>query len=216
MGITTAQLFFRRFRMFTTTPLSFLLALAAPRIAYRDTAARDAELARRAAREPDAFCELYQRYLPGIYRYHLARTGQAEEAEDLAAQTFLTAWEAIGSFRGQGSFAAWLFGIASHKLVDHYRRRRDELPLDVAEDQPSPQPLPEDAAIQHLEMGRVARALRLLNPERAEALVLVLLGGLSMAEAAQTLGKSEAAVKMLVHRGLAELKERLAVHLEVR
>ena len=69
--------------------------------------------------------------------------------------------------------------------------------------------------MQRLEMRRVARVLRLLSPERAEALVLVLFGGLSMAEAAQTLGKSEAAVKMLIHRGLTELKERLAVHLEV-
>jgi len=216
MGINTAQLFFHRLRMLTTTPLSLFLALAAPRIAYRDTAAHDAELARHAGRDPEAFSELYQRYLPGVYRYHLARTGQVQEAEDLTAQTFLTAWEAIGNFRGQGSFAAWLFGIASHKLADHYRRRRPELPLEMAETQHSPDPLPEEAAVQHLEMQRVTRVLRLLNPERAEALVLVLFGGLSMAEAAQTLGKSEAAVKMLIHRGLIELKERLAVHLEVR
>ncbi|HSQ17277.1 MAG TPA: RNA polymerase sigma factor [Anaerolineales bacterium] len=216
MGINTAQLFFHRLRMLTTTPLSLFLALAAPRIAYRDTAAHDAELAHRAGRDPEAFSELYQRYLPGVYRYHLARTGQVQEAEDLTAQTFLTAWEAIGNFRGQGSFAAWLFGIASHKLADHYRRQKSELPLELAETQPSPDPLPEEAAVQRLEMRRVARVLRLLSPERAEALVLVLFGGLSMAEAAQTLGKSEAAVKMLIHRGLAELKERLAVHLEVR
>jgi RNA polymerase sigma-70 factor (ECF subfamily) len=215
MGIFTAQLFFRRLRMLTTTPLSLLVAFAAPRIAYRDSAAQDAELARRAASDPDAFSQLYQRFLPGVYRYHLARTGQVQEAEDLTAQTFLTALESIHGFRGQGSFAAWLFGIASHKLADHYRRRRPELPLELAETLHSPNPLPEEAAVQRQEMRRVSRALRLLTPERAEALVLVLFGGLSMAEAAQSLGKSEAAVKMLVHRGLSELKERLAVHLEV-
>ena len=215
MGIFTAQLFFHRLRMLTVTPLSLIVALAAARVSYRDTAVRDAELARRAAHDPEAFSELYQRYLSGVYRYHLARTGQVQEAEDLTAQTFLTAWEAIGGFRGQGSFAAWLFGIASHKLADHYRRRRVELPLELAEEQHSPHPLPEEAAMQKLEMRRVTSALRLLSPERAEALVLVLFGGLSMAEAAQTLGKSEAAVKMLIHRGLTELKERLAVHLEV-
>jgi RNA polymerase sigma-70 factor (ECF subfamily) len=214
MGIFTAQLFFRRLRMLTFSPLSLVVAFA-PRIAYRDTAVQDAELARRAASDPDAFSELYQRYLPGVYRYHLARTGQVQEAEDLTAQTFLTALESIHSFRGQGSFAAWLFGIASHKLADHYRRRRPELPLELAEAVHSPNPLPEEAAVQRLEMRRVTRALRLLSPERAEALVLVIFGGLSMAEAAQALGKTEAAVKMLIHRGLKELKERLAVHLEV-
>ena len=214
MGIFTAQLFFRRLRMLTFSPLSLVVAFA-PRIDYRDTAVQDAELARRAASDPDAFSELYQRFLPGVYRYHLARTGQVQEAEDLTAQTFLTALEAIHSFRGQGSFTAWLFGIASHKLADHYRRRHPELPLELAEALHSPNQLPEEAAVQRLEMRRVARALRLLSPERAEALVLVIFGGLSMAEAAQALGKTEAAVKMLIHRGLKELKERLAVHLEV-
>jgi DNA-directed RNA polymerase specialized sigma24 family protein len=94
---------------------------------------------------PDAFSELYHRYLPGIYRYHLARTGHVQEAEDLTAQTFLTALESIASFRGQGSFASWLFGIASHKLADHYRRSRIELPLEEAEDLHSQAPLPEEA-----------------------------------------------------------------------
>jgi RNA polymerase sigma-70 factor (ECF subfamily) len=216
MGIYTAQLFLHRLRMLTSTPLPLILALAAPRRSYHDTARQDSELARRAAHDPEAFSELYQRYLPGVYRYHLARTGQVQEAEDLAAQTFLTALEAIHGFRGQGSFAAWLFGIASHKLVDHYRRRRPELPLELAEEMHSPDPLPETAVLQRLEIGRVAHALHLLSPERAEALVLCLFGGLSAAEAAQTMGKSEAAVKMLLHRGLAELQERLAVHLEVR
>jgi len=175
----------------------------------------DIELARRAAGDPDAFTDLYRRYLPGIYRYHLARTGHVQEAEDLTAQTFLTALESIRSFRGQGSFSSWLFGIASHKLADHYRRSRIELPLEEAEHLHSPVPLPEEAALQHLELARVARVLRLISPERAEALVLCLFGGLSLAEAARVVGKSEAAVKMLVHRGVCDLQERLAVNLEV-
>jgi DNA-directed RNA polymerase specialized sigma24 family protein len=57
--------------------------------------------------------------------------------------------------------------------------------------------------------------LKLISPERAEALVLCLFGGLSLAETAQVVGKSEAAVKMLVHRGICDLQDRLAVHLEV-
>jgi DNA-directed RNA polymerase specialized sigma24 family protein len=65
----------------------------------------------------DAFTELYHRHLPGIYRYHLARTGHVQEAEDLTAQTFLTALESISSYRGQGRFASWLFGIARHRRL---------------------------------------------------------------------------------------------------
>ena len=177
--------------------------------------ADDIEVARRASSDPDAFTELYHRYLPGIYRYHLARTGHVQEAEDLTAQTFLTALESIRSFRGQGSFSSWLFGIASHKLADHYRRSRTELPLEEAENLHSPVPLPEEATLQHLELARVAQVLSLISPERAEVLVLCLFGGLSLVEAARVVGKSEAAVKMLVHRGTCDLQERLAVHPEV-
>jgi len=200
----------------TTIPL--ILTLVSPHPdnkAAGSSCANDVELARRATGDPQAFTELYHRHLPSIYRYHLARTGHVQEAEDLTAQTFLTAFESIRSYRGQGSFSSWLFGIASHKLADHYRRNRTELPLEEAENIHSPNPLPEDAAIQRLELARIARVLRLISPERAEALVLCLFGGLSLAEAAHVVGKSEAAVKMLVHRGICDLQERLAVHPEV-
>jgi RNA polymerase sigma-70 factor (ECF subfamily) len=173
------------------------------------------ELARRSASDPETFSMLYYRYLTPIYRYHLARTGHVQEAEDLTAQTFLTALESIRSFRGQGSFASWLFGIASHKLADHFRHTRDELPLEEAEQLHSPEPLPDETVHDRLEMARVARVLRVISPERAEALVLCLFGGLSLSEAARTVGKSEAAVKMLVHRGLCDLQERLTARLEV-
>jgi len=204
--------------MLKLTTLSLILTLVSPhpngRVGNSSTV-DDMDLARRAASDPQAFTELYHRYLNGIYRYHLARTGHIQEAEDLTAQTFLTALESLRSFRGQGSFAAWLFGIASHKLADHYRRSRVELPLEQAEQLHSPIPLPEETVLQRLELRRVARVLKLISPERAEALVLCLFGGLSLAEAARIVGKSEAAVKMLVHRGLCDLQERLATHLEV-
>ena len=173
------------------------------------------DLARRAEHDPDAFTELYHRYLPKVYRYHLARTGHIQEAEDLTAQTFLTAYESIRTFRGESKFSSWLFGIASHKLADHYRRSRLELPLEVAEQVHSPLPLPEEFASISLDLAQVTRHLKLISPERAEALVLCLFAGLSLAEAAKAVGKSEAAVKMLVHRGISDLQERLAAHLEV-
>jgi RNA polymerase sigma-70 factor, ECF subfamily len=214
----TAQQFIYRIRMLKLTTLTLILTMASSHQggkAADSSSVNDIELARSAVSDPDAFTELYHRYLNGIYRYHLARTGDVQEAEDLTGQTFLTALESIRSFRGQGSLSSWLFGIASHKLADHYRRRRIELPLEEAENLQSPVPPPEVATQQNLELARVTRVLRLISPDRAEALVLCLFGGLSLAEAAQVVGKSEAAVKMLVHRGICDLQERLAVNLEV-
>ena len=217
IAFTTLR-FLQRLQMLKITTLSMFMTLVSSYPngnAASSSITGDIELARRAVNDPEAFTELYHRYLPGIYRYHLARTGHVQEAEDLTAQTFLTALESIRSFRGQGNFSSWLFGIASHKLVDHYRKSRTELPLEEVEDLQSPIPLPEEAALQHLELARVVRVLRLISPERAEALVLCFFGGLSLAEAAQVVGKSEAAVKMLVHRGICDLQERLAINLEV-
>jgi RNA polymerase sigma-70 factor (ECF subfamily) len=200
----------------TTLSLIFHLFSAQPQEKASSSFTTDElELARRAAHDPDAFTELYHHYLARIYRYHLARTGNIQEAEDLTAQTFLTAFESISSFRGKGRFSSWLFGIASHKLADHYRRSRLESSLEEADQVHSPLPLPEEAVAQRLDLARVARLLKLISPERAEALVLCLFGGLSLAETAQVVGKSEAAVKMLVHRGICDLQDRLAVHLEV-
>jgi RNA polymerase sigma-70 factor (ECF subfamily) len=204
--------------MLKSTSLTFIFLLFSPHPdgkAAGSSTVEDVELARRAAHDPDAFTELYHRHLRDVYRYHLARTGHVQEAEDLTAQTFLTALESISSFRGQGRFSSWLFGIASHKLADHYRRSRTELPLEEAEQVHSPIPLPEETVSQQLDLARVARVLSLISPERAEALVLCLFSGLSLAEAAQVVGKSKAAVKMLVHRGLCDLQERLASYLEV-
>jgi RNA polymerase sigma-70 factor (ECF subfamily) len=167
----------------------------------------DHQLALRSRNDPDAFAELYRRHLQRIYRYHLARCGDAQDAQDLTAQTFLTALEQIHTFRGQSSFLGWLFGIASHKVADHFRRRKGHVPLEEALEVPHPGPLPEEQANTNLQLAQVGRAMKRLSPERAEALGLRLVAGLSAAEVGRVMGKSEAAVKMLVHRGLQELQE---------
>lgn len=79
---------------------------------------------------------------------------------------------------------------------------------------PPPPPSPEAIVASRLRVDAVLRALKTLAPERAEALALRVFGGLSVAEAAAVLGKSEAAVKMLMHRATSDLQERLAYQIE--
>ncbi len=167
----------------------------------------DETLARTARRDPTAFVELYRRHVQRVYAYHLARTGSVSDAQDLTSLTFVAALEGIATFRGEGSFAAWLMSIAHYKLVGHYRQRRPQVPLEAAAGLPHPDPAPEEEAEQRERFERVSRALNEISPERCEALVLRLFGGLSAAETARVLGKSQAAVKMLVHRGLGDLRE---------
>jgi len=172
-------------------------------------------LAQQAIGNVDAFAELYRRNLTRVYRYHIAHVGNVKDAEDLTSQTFMAALEGIRSFRRTGSFAAWILGIASKNRLMYFRGRRPEVPLDEATGYPG-LGLPTDKAVtQRLQLEAVSRALRKISADRAEAIILTYFGSLSNAEAARILNKSEAAVKMLVARGLHDLRERTSLALEV-
>jgi RNA polymerase sigma-70 factor, ECF subfamily len=174
----------------------------------------DDELARRAQQDPAAFAALYRRHLNRVYRYLLARLGDVHLAQDVTAQTFLAALESLPSYRRQGTFAAWLLTIARNKAADAFRGRRITVPLETAAQAESTAPSPEAIVASRLELQEVVRALRTVSPERAEALALRFFGGLDAAEVAAAMGKTEAAVKMLVHRAVRDLRERLAYRSE--
>jgi RNA polymerase sigma-70 factor (ECF subfamily) len=173
------------------------------------------DLARQAITDVDAFTELYHRHLTRVYRYHVAHTGNVKDAEDLTSQTFMAALEGIRSFRGTGSFAAWIMGIASRKRLMFFRGSKPQIPLDAAVHYPSPVLPTDQAASRRLELESLARALQQISADRSEAIILTFFGGLSHAEAGRVLNKSEAAVKMLVSRGLQDLRERTSLALEV-
>jgi len=173
------------------------------------------QLARDAVSNVDAFAELYRLHVTRVYRYHMAHTGNTKDSEDLTSQTFMAALEGIRSFRGSGSFAAWIMGIASKKRLMHFRGSRPQVPLDAALHYPSPSLPTDKAAIQRLQLESVARALKQISPDRAEAIILVYFGGVSNLETSRVLNKSEAAVKMLISRGLQDLRERTTLSLEV-
>ena len=177
--------------------------------------ADDLQLARQARDDANAFAELYRRHVTRVYRYQIAHTGNVKDAEDLTSQTFIAALEGIRSFRGSGSFAAWIMGIAARKRALLFRGNRPEVPLEAALHIPNPGLPTDKAASQRLQMGHIRNALRQLSHERAEALILCYFGGLNAIEAGRVLGKSEAAVKMLLSRGLRDLRERTSLSLEV-
>jgi RNA polymerase sigma-70 factor (ECF subfamily) len=179
-----------------------------------DNGLPDPFLAVKARSDPPAFTALYRRYVQRIYAYHLARTGDEQDAQDLTSQTFLSALHSLSSYRPESSFAAWLLGIAHHKLVDHYRDHAPAQPLDVVSERPDSAPLPEETAIRRTQLQRIQRALRGLAPERAAALGLRYFADLNLHEIAGILGKKEPAIKMLIFRGLQDVRSRLAVEIE--
>ena len=175
----------------------------------------DAQLAQQARTDREAFAELYRRHVLSVFRYHRAHIDNDRDAEDLTSQTFMAALVSIRSYRGTGPYIAWLMGIASRLRARLFRGRKAEVPLEAAVRIPH-SGLPTDkAAARRIQLEQVVGALRTLSPDRAEALILCFISELSTAEAALVLGKRETAVRMLISRGLQDLRTRTSLALEV-
>jgi len=175
----------------------------------------DLILVKQVKKAPCLFLTLYQRHYKRVYVYHLARTGNDQDAQDLTSETFLAALDNIAAYqperyqRSEYSFAAWLFGIAHHKLADFFHKRVPQTSLEEVGERPTADPPPEQAALHRSDLTRLRQVLALLPEERADALSLRFISDLSLAEVAQVMDKSEGAVKMLIYRGLQELRDRL-------
>lgn len=180
--------------------------------AAETNAAAEADALRR------AFAAVYRQHVDRVYRYLRVRLDSDADAEDLTAQTFISALTSFDSYRGNPNraandvgYAPWLLGIARHKAADHFRKRHPAalLPADADDRFADDAPPPDEVVAQHMQIERVAGALRALAPDRAEALALHFFGGLTLAETAAAMGRRETAVRMLISRGLADLRARL-------
>jgi RNA polymerase sigma-70 factor, ECF subfamily len=168
----------------------------------------EAQLIQAAQREASAFTPLYRHYVTPVYRYLYSRTGNAADAEDLTAQTFLEALQGLPRYRHRGQFAAWLFTIARRRAADHYRRQPILLPLDelltpADDDEPLSQ-------VVHAEtLAQLHALVSGLDEGEVELLRLRYAAGLTFAQIAATLRLREGAVKMRLHRLLARLQDAL-------
>lgn len=180
--------------------LSQVKATARPR------SEEDASLVRAAQRNSAAFAALYRRYVTAIYRYIYSRVGHAAQAEDLTAQVFTEALEGLHRYREEGNFAAWLFTIAHHKITDHYRRQRPRVPLNEALDRPAQGDDPLTHVVQDEALQRLGALVTQLDEEQQELLRLRFAAGLTYGEIGKLVGRSEAAVKMVVYRLLRRLQ----------
>jgi len=164
-------------------------------------------LVAQAQRDPAAFGALYDHYVKAVYRYHANRVGDAEDAQDLTAQTFLAALEALPRYRHRGSFAAWLFQIARSKAVDFFRRRRAQASIEQTGARAPQEPLAHIA-----EIDQLRTLLRALGDDERELLNLRYVAELKLSEIAAVFGKSEDAVKKSLYRLLARLQQQLEAH----
>ena len=172
----------------------------------------DAELLRAARTDAHAFRELYDRHAGRVYGYHLRRSGDADAAHDLTAETFAQAWLSRARFRDEldGTAGPWLFAIARNVLVGSVRKRRlertacERLGLLV-----EARAQPDDTWLEGLD-----EALDELPPGQRDAIRLRVVDELEYGVVARELGTTPEAARVRVHRGLRSLRLRLRERLE--
>lgn len=142
---------------------------------------------------------LYDRALPQVYGYLVARVRDRALAEDLTGETFLAAVHAVRAGKVPDLTVAWLVTVARNKLVDHWRRAaREERDLQLASDNASG--IVDDGLDAHLDRLRAREVLAELGPHHAAALTLRYLDGLSVPEVAEHLGRTVHATEALLTR----------------
>jgi RNA polymerase sigma-70 factor (ECF subfamily) len=161
--------------------------------------------------EQEAFAQLYESHFDKIFRYVVLKIRNQAEAEDMAQQVFIKAYESIGSYQSQGvPFTAWLFRIAHNQMVDYVRKqsKKQTVPLDESLQ------IKDDSDVEHevevkIEMEKVVLATAKLTKAQREVISLRFAGGLSITEAAKTMRKSEGAIKALQHSAILALRKTL-------
>jgi RNA polymerase sigma-70 factor (ECF subfamily) len=173
----------------------------------------DAELLSAARSDPNAFRELYDRYVERVHGYFVRRTGDEEAAFDLTAETFAQAWLVRVRFRDEadGSAAPWLFGIARNVLLMSLRRgqleRRAAQRLGLRERLDAGYEPASVAPDEHWADG-ADELLDGLPAAQREAVRLRVVQELGYEQVAVVLGTSASAARVRVHRGLAALRAR--------
>jgi RNA polymerase sigma-70 factor, ECF subfamily len=172
----------------------------------------DRPLVEAAQRDPAQFDALYRRYLARVYSYAYYELGDHHAAEDATERTFLAALANLQRFRerarpadgeGASTFRVWLFQIARNIVANERRTARRRPTEPILETTVITDPLDvEGDVVRREEAGAAWRAVGKLAGDRRRALVLRFVDEMTTAEIAGVLGRSEGAVRVLIHRAL--------------
>ncbi|MFC1968278.1 RNA polymerase sigma factor [Chloroflexota bacterium] len=155
----------------------------------------------------DAFGRLYDMHVDRVYRHIYYRVSSNADAEDLTQQVFMKAWQAIGRYKKTASpFLAWLIKISHNLVIDFYRSRKSEAYIDFDIVATKPETDPAHLAEAQFSQQEVRQAINKLQGDQQQVILMRFIEDFSYTEIAAALGKSEGAIRVILHRGLAKLK----------
>jgi RNA polymerase sigma-70 factor (ECF subfamily) len=171
-------------------------------------AQRDHELiARWKAGDEQAATELVERHAAALARFAVS-SGERSDVDELVQDTFVRAFAALDSFRGESSFRTWLFTIERRLLIDRRRtekRRRDR--TEIQEDDAATEYDALDSVVADETQQRLQRAVERLSPTQREVFALRVGEGLSYKEIADAVGTTEGAARVHYHNAMRAVKE---------
>jgi RNA polymerase sigma-70 factor, ECF subfamily len=143
-----------------------------------------------------------------VYRHIYYLVNDQRESEDLTAQTFLKAWEAIDRYKDRGApFLAWLLRIAHNQGVSHLRARRERPGLDDTYVDERQTRNPQEALEQSSEEESVRAAVLRLRDDQRQVIMLRFVEEMDYRDVAAVIGKSVPAVRVIQHRALGKLRK---------
>jgi RNA polymerase sigma-70 factor (ECF subfamily) len=163
-----------------------------------------------------AFGALVRRHQDRLYNTAYRLVGNAEDAQDVVQEAFLSAYQSLGNFKGDSLFFTWLYRIAVNTAISLKRKQRAVLRIGGPEGGPAAEPLdPSELsrpghALEQAEQGqRIHQALARLSPEHRAVLVLKDMEGEKYEAIAEVLGVPIGTVRSRLHRARLELRELL-------
>lgn len=174
---------------------------------------RETDLVTRAlAGDSASFGLLYEHYLDEMYQFVFYKVRGHQEAEDLTEAVFLKAWQALDKNPpSEIPFRLWLYRIARNTVIDHYRTRKAQVDLEEAIAIPETADGPETLIVRRERIEELRDKLQTLNEDQQEVLTCRFVMGLSHAETAVVMSRTEQAVRALQYRAITTLRNLLTI-----
>lgn len=161
----------------------------------------------------DSISKIYRQYYLDVYRFLICFSGNQNDAEDITQEVFIRVLNNLSHFNGSGNLKTWIFSIAKHVAVDHYRKKKfisffkEGFFKQIASTDKEPHEL-----LEHMEMKKIVHeAISKLKPNYRMVVILRGINEFSVIETSEILQCSESKVKVDYHRALKELKRRINI-----
>jgi len=158
----------------------------------------------------EQFGAIYDQYIDKIYRFVYLKVSSQEIAEDITSKVFLKGWEAYkGAQEGIKNPGAFLYQIARNSVVDHYREkgRVQQVSVDASSQIADPGTSAQEKAILNADIRIIKAGIQKLKKEHQDIIIWHYLEDMPIDSIAELLGKPAGTVRVMLHRGLKDLRD---------